>query len=134
MMIANSDNRVNSAMRVIETTLGTGPWTARSHNWLQRAIVRLLYAVIPAANPNFEGSYEKVRRWWIEIDELGTPQRELGFNEGGEVIVAGPIGRNNGFFTDSNATFSLEDGQGIEQTRFEAEWSEFEGRFSGSES
>ena len=45
----------------------------------------------------------------IEIDPAGVAQRELGFNERGEVIVAGPMGKNFGFFTDSNATFAPAD-------------------------
>lgn len=86
--------------------------------------------IIPAANPDFEDSFESVRKWWIEINAEGEPQRELGFNERGEVIAAAPIGKNFGFFTDSHATFAHKEHRRVERTLFERTWSDFESQFA----
>jgi len=80
-----------SAVDVIETTLGTGP--RAKPRLVFRFVERCLRSIIPAANPDFERSSVKVCKWWVEIDSAGTPQRELGFNERAEVIVASPIGK-----------------------------------------
>ncbi|HKA01250.1 MAG TPA: hypothetical protein VKE70_32275 [Candidatus Solibacter sp.] len=92
-------------MKIVETTLATEsreqPVTPDS------LIVRMLYKLIPRANPDFDGCYCKVRTWWVEVDDAGMPQRELGFGAEGKVTVAGPLGRNHGFWTDSNMTLIL---------------------------
>jgi hypothetical protein len=120
--------RKMSAVDVIETTLGTGP--EAKPRLVFRFVERCLRAIIPAANPDFERSYVKVCKWWVEIDSAGTPQRELGLNERGEVIVASPIGKNFGFFTDSNAVFAVADHPVVEHPLFEAAWHSFEDRWA----
>lgn len=115
-------------VNVIETTLGTGPFP--KPGLMFAVIERFLRALIPAANPDFEHSYERVFKWWIEIDAEGVAQRELGFDEAGEVIVAGPLGKNFGFFTDSNATFAPAEYAAVEPASFEAAWSAFERRWA----
>lgn len=112
---------------VIETTLGTGART--KPGLVLRAFERLLRAIIPAANPDFERSYGSVCKWWIEIDSAGAPQRELGFDAQGEVIAAAPIGRNFGFFTDSNAVFAAAEHPLVEPALFESAWSAFQSRW-----
>lgn len=116
------------AVDVIETTLGTGP--RAKPRLVFRFVERCLRAIIPAANPDFERSYVKVCKWWVEIDSAGTPQRELGFNERGEVIAASPIGKNFGFFTDSNVVFAVADHPDVEHRLFEAAWHSFEDRWA----
>ena len=115
-------------MDIIETTLGTGPHTKPGPVF--RVVEAILRAIIPAANPDFERSYESVRKWWIEIGSGGVPQRELGFDDQGEVIVAAPVGKNFGIFTDSNATFVVEDHLFVAPSLFEAAWSSFENRWA----
>jgi len=108
---------------IIETPLGTGPH--RQRGLAPRAVEHVLRAIIPAANPDFEHCYDSVRKWWIEIDSRGEPQRELGFDERGDVIVAAPMGKNFGFFTDSNAVFDVNDHPVVEQFLFDSAWASF---------
>ena len=49
---------------------------------------RLLRKVVPAANPDFEPLYGGVRLWWVEVDDGGRPQREIGFGSGSDVLVS----------------------------------------------
>jgi len=114
-------------MKVIETTLGTYERDdPPKRSWL----ARVLCAVFPMANPDFEGSYWRVRRWWVEIDGTGAPERELGFAEDGEAIVAAPVGSNFGYFTDSNMTFDPDEYREVPAETFEAAWSTFAARWS----
>jgi hypothetical protein len=78
--------------------------------------------MIPLANPDFDRSYALVRKWWIEVDETGTPQRELGFDAHGRVIVAGPLADNFGFWTDSTMTFNPAEYKVAPGEEFESAW------------
>lgn len=62
---------------------------------------KLLQKIIPAANPDLEHLYEETITWWLEVDENGEPQREIGFNKENEPIVLGPIGENYGLLVDT---------------------------------
>ena len=119
-------------MYVIEKTLGTEPSPPMGR--LFRIFMSCLQAIIPAANPDFENSYESVCKWWIEINAAGEPERELGFDEHGKVIVAAPLGENFGVFTDSNATFTPGEHRSVEPGLFEATWSRFENEFAERQS
>lgn len=111
-------------MKVIETTLGIDlPPTHALPLWL-----RLLTKIVPLANPDFHDHYHKVRKWWVEIDEDGIPQRELGLSDEGNVVVAGPLNRNFGFWTDSDMKFAAADYRDIPEQDFEAAWSIFVGQ------
>lgn len=112
-------------VRIVETTLGTGPHSETGP--LFALFERLLRAVFPAANPNFEKHYEAVAKWWVEVDPDGIPQRELGFDHDDTVIVAAPLGNNFGFFTDTcQPVFDTDEFAVIEARAFEAAWNEFE--------
>jgi hypothetical protein len=73
----------------------------------------------------FEGVYERVNSWWVEIDAAGVPQRELGFATSGETIVAGPIGQNMRFWTDSQMVFEAAKYKVVPNDKFESAWSAF---------
>ena len=92
-------------MRVIATNLGTAIGPEQQRRSFLEKIIR---AVLPAANPDTEPLFAKVRLWWIEIDDAGTPQRELGFGATKEVLVASPLGENMGYWTDSPMEFTAE--------------------------
>jgi hypothetical protein len=78
--------------------INTGPWDDEPDSWW----VRLFRRVLPAANPDFEETlYPNTRIWWIELDCNRIPQREIGFNEEGDAIILGPVGRNYGYVVDS---------------------------------
>ena len=106
-------------MNVIATTLATEP---RSEAVREGLLVKALRTVIPTANPDLEARYLSVRLGWIELDDRGTPQREIGFDSSGSPVVAGPIGRNTGFWTDSPMTFVLKDHEVVSSQRFEEVW------------
>lgn len=115
-------------LKVVETTLGTGPFAKPGPFFA--AMERLLRSVIPAANPDFERLYPDVAKWWVEIDDAGVPQRELGFNEAGQAIVASPLGNNFGIFTDtSEPVFDSDELSVVEHILFQAAWNEFEARW-----
>lgn len=112
-------------MRIVETTLGTGPRSKLGPGWV--LVERILRAMIPAANPDFEKHYEAVAKWWVEVDPAGIPQRELGFNQYGKAIVAAPLGNNFGFFTDTGQpVFEADDFAIVDEQVFEAAWNDFE--------
>ena len=110
-------------MHVIATTLAAESRSAGSRHPLLEKVVR---AIIPAANPDLEPLYGDVRLWWIEIDQDGTPQRELGFDASGAAIVAGPIGKNMGFWTDSPMRFLSSENELVSSQAFVQAWSSCE--------
>ena len=65
-------------------------------------IQKILEKFIPAANPDTEELIKQCKYWWLEYDESGIPQREIGFNENKKPIVLGPVGKNMGFLVDSS--------------------------------
>jgi hypothetical protein len=93
---------------------------------LIRGVIGLLKRSLPLANPDFEGLYQRVSNWWVEIDAAGVPQRELGFDAAGKTIVAGPIGQNMGFWTDSRMVFDASEYKVIPNDEFESAWSTYE--------
>ncbi|HEY4151607.1 MAG TPA: hypothetical protein VGM41_21860 [Chitinophagaceae bacterium] len=66
-------------------------------------MVNLLSKLIPGANPDFEEDIEKVKYWLLECDiESGIPQREIGVDEQGRVLMKMPWKDNYGYRTDNN--------------------------------
>lgn len=60
---------------------------------------------IPKANPDFENLIDDVSEWQLEIDgETGLPDREIGLDVNGQVILIMPWRENYGFWTDNNIT------------------------------
>lgn len=118
-------------MMVIETTLATGPRVSsppgppRVSEVAWGCVAVILKLILPAANPDFGRIYDNVRNWWVDIDTAGVPQRELGFDAEGKTIVAGPIGQNMGFWTDSNMVFDATEYKVLSNDEFELEWSAF---------
>ena len=100
--------------------INTGPWDDEPESWW----TRLLRRILPAANPDFEENlYPNTRIWWIELDGDRIPQREIGFNEEGDAIVLGPVGRNYGFVIDSAVSWPASYEQCEEASRrFERTW------------
>jgi hypothetical protein len=111
-------------MTVVETTLATN---FSEPSLGVRVATRVLKLVLrPRANPDFEDAYYKVVKWWVEVDPTGMPQRELGCDAAGEALVAGPFGRNMGFWTDSHMVFDFRDYKLVPLDEFESAWSSFE--------
>ena len=115
-------------MRYYSTRLATnipGP------DWRVRLFC-LLFFFIPRANPEFELFFPKVRRWYVEVDESGNAVRELGLNEQGAPITAGPWERNFGFWADSPGPFPADSAEELSQVTFEQMWALFVGNRRGA--
>jgi hypothetical protein len=87
--------------------------------------------IIPKANPDFEDKISLVEKWIIELDnKTGIPQREIGMDKSGRIIVKMPYKRNYGFWTDSNLVFTdfknEFDTSEITKETFENYWNLFE--------
>ena len=109
-------------MRTIDISLDkSGQLRLRAHPLLEQ----VLRTMVPSASPDFEKAYGDVRHWWIEVDDAGRPQRELGFSAVEQTIVAGPIGRNMGFWTDSPMAFDDAIYEEVSPQAFEDEWASF---------
>jgi hypothetical protein len=95
-----------------------------------RFIVKVMYLIFPVAKIDFEGLINKVNFWLLEIDRhTELPNREIGLDENGKVLVAMPLGKNYGYWTDNNMTikdlksqFKVEK---CEENEFEKLWNDF---------
>ena len=88
-------------------------------------------AIIPKANPDFENKINLVEKWIIELDnETGIPEREIGMDKVGRIIVKMPFKNNYGYWTDNNlllADFKSHfETSEISRDTFENYWSLFE--------
>ena len=117
-------------MNYYSTKLGIGPM--RLKTW-QNIIANVLMAIFPKANPDFEKKYTDVRLWWLELNDSKIPEREIGFDTNGEVIVAAPIGNNYGFWTESTKPVVVDENlTSIDSSEFQAAWNNFEVRWKES--
>jgi hypothetical protein len=70
---------------------------------LKRALVNILTTITPKANPDFEDKIDEVQYWLVECDnESGMPEREIGLDKEGRVILKMPFKDNYGYWTDNN--------------------------------
>jgi hypothetical protein len=70
---------------------------------LKKALVGILTKIIPKANPDFDDKIDEVQYWLVECDnETGTPEREIGLDKEGRVILKMPFNDNYGYWTDNN--------------------------------
>ena len=104
----------------IDSVAESGFWS----KWIEKVLLQ----IVPLASPDFHEKYEEVSLWWLELNEDEEPQRELGFNARGEIIVAAPIGRNYGVWTDGGPRCVGFDA--IEEKRFMEAWNNFENEFN----
>ena len=67
------------------------------------SLTKVLTTIIPKANPDFDDKIRDVRHWILEVDdEEGRPEREIGLDDQGNVMMIMPWQKNYGFWTDSN--------------------------------
>lgn len=109
---------VLNIVRYVATTKGTD---LRTPDWRNR-LARAMLFFIPRASPDHEPIYPRVRKWLVEIDDSGQPNREIGLDHDGLPVLAAPNERNAGFWTDSPYRFTAEEGEVIEAAYFEALW------------
>lgn len=98
---------------------------------LKKALVGILTAIIPKANPDFDDRIDDVQYWLVECEtESGIPEREIGIGKGGHVIMKMPFKDNYGYWTDNNMLlddfkeqFIISE---ISKERFEQSWAQFD--------
>jgi hypothetical protein len=105
-------------MRYGATTKATD---LRADDWGTKA-VRILLGFIPRASPDNEHLYPHVKKWPLEIDDKGNPQREIGLGVEGIPLFAAPDIRNYGFWTDSPYVFTAHELEPISVEEFEFNW------------
>ena len=108
------DVRRPQIMPFLRTTLATD--FAESSRWWER-----LFDLF-TANPNYRGKQHLVRAWLIEFEEDGLPWREIGLDEHGTVVFAGPSKADYGFWHDTNMQYSDFEGEPITEEYFESMW------------
>lgn len=70
---------------------------------LKKALVGIFTKVIPKANPDFDDKIDEVQYWLVECNnETGIPEREIGLDKEGRVILKMPFQDNYGYWTDNN--------------------------------
>lgn len=87
----------------------------------------ILRKIIPKANPDFNNQIDDVEYWLLECEiENGIPEREIGIEKNGNVIVKMPFKDNYGYWTDNNLklNYFIEKFKAIEieKSDFEVNW------------
>jgi hypothetical protein len=91
----------------------------------------ILSTIIPKANPDFENKIDLVETWIVELDnETEIPEREIGMDKNGRIIMKMPFKNNYGYWTDNNLLLTdfknnFETSE-ISRNSFENYWSLFE--------
>ena len=97
--------------------------TRMAIDWLDPGnglFTKLLGRVSP--NPGYESQLHQVSEWFIEFDDEGCPAREVGLDKAGAPVLAGPDGKNYGFWLDTNMKLDDFEGERISQETFEEKW------------
>ena len=106
-------------------------------SWLTKLVensfTKILTKIIPKANPDFDGKIQDVRQWMLEVDDgEGTPAREIGLDDKGNVMMIMPWKDNYGFWTDSSVQVDdlakSRDMTFGDKEEFERLWAEFGAR------
>ena len=109
------------------------PKPSKFQRIIENAVTKILTAIIPKGNPDFEDLIREVDFWKVEYDMAeNAAWREIGFDKNGNSIVAMPFEENYGYWTDNNLTlddFERFDLMKIERAEFENDWTEFETKF-----
>jgi hypothetical protein len=87
----------------------------------------ILKLIIPKGNPDFDKQIDNVEYWLLECEiESGIPEREIGIDKNGNVIVKMPFKDNYGYWTDNSLKFNdfIEEFKAteIEKREFEINW------------
>ena len=95
------------------------------------SLTKVLTTIIPKANPDFDDKIRDVRQWILEVDdEEGTPEREIGLDENGKVVMIMPWKNNYGFWTDSPVQIDdlakTHEMNFVDKEEFERLWTAFE--------
>jgi hypothetical protein len=91
-------------VRIIRTKQGT-EWPESGSAKTGR-LARFATRFIPKANPDYESKLHLVCEWLVEFDDQGRPSREIGLDNSGLPVFAGPDSRNYGFWLDTDMTIN----------------------------
>jgi len=84
--------------------------------------------ILPKANPDFDGLFDKVKTWYIEYDEITQfAIREVGVDDDNNVIVKAPWKNNLGFWLDESLKYEdyiLFNITQVTSVEFESLWKE----------
>lgn len=76
--------------------------STRKYSKLDRIFQKILFLILPNANPDFESKIDLVETWYLEFENIDdVPTREIGLNFEGKVIVKMPYKKNYGYWTDN---------------------------------
>lgn len=81
--------------------IDTGSVSERHEAWWSRALRRIM----PVGH-ELERLIPEASVWWLEIDEHGAPQREVGFDARMNPVVLAPVGDHIGFLIDASDDWS----------------------------
>lgn len=72
-------------------------------NVLENILAEILTKIIPKGNPDFDDKIDDVEFWLLECDnETGIPEREIGLDSKGNIILKMPFKNNYGYWIDNN--------------------------------
>ena len=108
-------------MQYLRTTLATD-W--KLEKTLSLRVIEKILWFIPKANPDYENKLHLVKEWVIEFDESGLPDREIGLDLNGNLVLSGPNSNNYGFWLDSNMLFKDFQGTNCSAEFFDQTWRE----------
>jgi hypothetical protein len=79
----------------------------KENSWLvtllENSMIKVLTTIIPKANPDFEKEIDNVHEWLIEFNkDTEVPQREIGVDNNGRMIMIMPFRKNYGYWTDND--------------------------------
>jgi uncharacterized protein YndB with AHSA1/START domain len=100
-------------MPFLRTQIGT---KTSKPSWWKRLVT------IDTANPSYRGKHHLIHSWLIEFDGDERPLREIGLDENGSIVVAGPSAMDYGFWLDTNMRLSDFVGEPISEEHFEQLW------------
>ena len=103
--------------------------TEKPSSGLEDFIIKVLEALVPVGNPDFEDQLNKVVSWVVEYDkENADTLREIGYDKNNNVLLILPLNDNLGYW--ANNDLSLEEYNALDTTeitaeQFENDWNSF---------
>ncbi|MEM6738181.1 MAG: hypothetical protein AAF620_19145 [Bacteroidota bacterium] len=95
----------------------------------QKTLTNLLSFIFPKANPDFDEKYDAVECWLLEfLPDNEYPDREIGLDRDEKTIVIAPLGKNLGFWLDTDMSLKQYEAfnyRKISKEEFETKWEEF---------
>ena len=98
-------------------------------NGLEDFIVKVLEALIPVGNPDFEEQLNKVDSWVVEYNtEEEDTLREIGYDKNNNVLLVLPLNDNLGYWANNNLTleeYKKLNAVNVTADQFEKDWNSF---------